>query len=98
MENHHPNPPHGCMEKTLTLTPDAVGTRLQAYDCATPLLSPLALAKMAAIMATDGLKRNVTEPSRDSQEGSTLNSPILKIADTFLPQDPTTSPPEDPPY
>lgn len=62
MENHHPNPPHGCMGKDPNPDPDATHNKaIQAYDCATQLLPPLALAKMAAIMATDGLKRNIPE-------------------------------------
>lgn len=62
MENHHPNPPHGCMGKDPNPDPDATHNKaIQAYDCATQLLPPLALAKMAAILAADGLKRNVPE-------------------------------------
>jgi VWFA-related protein len=62
MENHHPNPPHGCMGKDPAPDPDATHNKaIQAYDCATQLLPPLALAKMAAIIASDGLKRNVPE-------------------------------------
>lgn len=62
MENHHPNPPHGCMGKDPDPDPDATHNKaVQAYDCATQLLPPLALAKMAAILATDGLKRNIPE-------------------------------------
>lgn len=62
MENHHPNPPHGCMGRDPNPDPDATHNKaIQAYDCATQLLPPLALAKMAAILATDGLKRNVPE-------------------------------------
>ncbi|MBS1800697.1 MAG: VWA domain-containing protein [Acidobacteria bacterium] len=62
MENHHPNPPHGCMGKDPNPDPDASHNKaVQAYDCATQLLPPLALAKMAAIMAADGLKRNIPE-------------------------------------
>ncbi|WP_260706324.1 vWA domain-containing protein [Edaphobacter flagellatus] len=62
MENHHPNPPHGCMGKDPDPDPDASTNKaVQAYDCATQLLPPLALAKMAAILATDGLKRNIPE-------------------------------------
>ncbi len=34
---------------------------VQAYDCLTQLAPPLALAKMAAIAATDGMRRNVPE-------------------------------------
>jgi VWFA-related protein len=62
MENHHPNPPHGCMGKDPDPDPDATHNKaIRAYDCATQLLPPLALAKMAAIMAADGLKRNIPE-------------------------------------
>jgi VWFA-related protein len=62
MENHHPNPPGGCMGKDPDPDPDATHNKaIQAYDCLTQLIPPLALAKMAAIAATDGLKRNVPE-------------------------------------
>ena len=62
MENHHPNPPNGCMGKDPDPDPDATQNKaVQAYDCLTQLVPPLALAKMAAIAATDGLKRNVPE-------------------------------------
>ena len=40
--------------------PDATNNKaVQAYDCLTQLVPPLALAKMLAIIATDGLKRNI---------------------------------------
>jgi VWFA-related protein len=63
MENHHPNPPGGCMSKNdPDPDPDATHNRaIQAYDCLTQLGPPLALAKMAAIAATDGLRRNIPE-------------------------------------
>jgi len=62
MENHHPNPPNGCMGKDPDPDPDATHNKaIQAYDCLTQLVPPLALAKMAAIAAADGLKRNVPE-------------------------------------
>ena len=62
MENHHPNPPNGCMGKDPDPDPDATHNKaVQAYDCLTQLLPPLALAKMAAIAATDGLRRNIPE-------------------------------------
>jgi VWFA-related protein len=62
MENHHPNPPTGCMGKDPDPDPDATHNKaIQAYDCLTQLVPPLALAKMAAIAATDSLKRNVPE-------------------------------------
>jgi VWFA-related protein len=61
-QNHRPNPPHGCMGKDPDPDPDATRNKaVQAYDCLTQLVPPLALAKMAAIAATDGLKRNIPE-------------------------------------
>ena len=42
--------------------PDATQNKaVQAYDCLTQIAPSLALAKMAAIMATDGLRGNVPE-------------------------------------
>jgi VWFA-related protein len=62
LENHHPNPPNGCMGKDPDPDPDATHNKaIQVYDCLTQLAPPLALAKMAAIAATDGLKRNIPE-------------------------------------
>jgi hypothetical protein len=62
MENHHPNPPNGCMGKDPDPDPDATHNKaVQAYDCLTQLAPPLALAKMASILASDGLKKNVPE-------------------------------------
>jgi len=62
VENAHPNPPHGCMGKDPNPDPDATHNKIiQAYDCLTQLAPPLALAKMAAIDATDSLKRNIPE-------------------------------------
>ena len=61
-ENHHPNPPNGCMGQDPDPDPDATHNKaVQAYDCLTQLVPPLALAKMAAIVATDGLRRNIPE-------------------------------------
>jgi VWFA-related protein len=58
--NAYPNPPHGCMGKDPD--PDATKNKgVQAFDCLTQLAPPLALAKMAAIAAADGLQRNVPE-------------------------------------
>jgi VWFA-related protein len=56
----NPGPPHGCMGKD----PDPNATHnkaVQAYDCLGELLPPLALAKAAAIAATEGLKKNIPE-------------------------------------
>jgi VWFA-related protein len=62
LENHHPNPLHGCMGTDPDPDPDTSKSKLvQAYDCLTQLAPPLTLAKMAAIMATDGLRRNIPE-------------------------------------
>jgi VWFA-related protein len=62
LENPHPNPPHGCMGKDPNPDPDATTNKaVQAYDCLTQLIPPLALAKAAAIEATDGLKQNIPE-------------------------------------
>ena len=42
--------------------PDATHNKaVRAYDCLTQLAPPLALAKMAAIVATDDLRRNIPE-------------------------------------
>jgi VWFA-related protein len=55
-----PNPPHGCMGKDPD--PDvSTNKATQAYDCLTQLAPPLALAKMAAIAATNGLRTNIPE-------------------------------------
>ena len=60
LENAHPGPPHGCMGKDPD--PDATQNKaVQAFDCLGLLAPPLALAKMAAIRAADGLQRNVPE-------------------------------------
>jgi VWFA-related protein len=58
--NAYPGPPHGCMGKDPD--PDATQNKgAQAFDCLGLLAPPLALAKMAAIRAVDGLQRNVPE-------------------------------------
>lgn len=55
-----PYAPGGCMAKGSD--PDAHGNRgVQALDCASDLLPPLRLARLAYIAATDGLKRNIPE-------------------------------------
>jgi VWFA-related protein len=60
LENAHPGPPHGCMGKDPD--PDATQNKaVQAFDCLGLLAPPLALAKLAAIRAADGLQRNVPE-------------------------------------
>ncbi len=62
LENHYPNPPHGCMGKDPNPDPDGTHNRwVQAYDCLAQLAPPLTFAKMAAIATVDGLQRNVPE-------------------------------------
>jgi VWFA-related protein len=60
LENPEPNPPSGCMGKDPT-SPVSQNKLSQGYDCLGQLLPPLALARMATIAATDGMKRNVPE-------------------------------------
>lgn len=60
LENHHPNPPHGCMGKDPDPDPDASVSRWsQFYDCLGQLFPPLTFAKIAAIATDDSLRRNV---------------------------------------
>jgi VWFA-related protein len=52
----------GCMSHEQDADPDAHGKRsVQALDCASDLIPPLRLARMAYIAARDGLQRNVPE-------------------------------------
>jgi VWFA-related protein len=58
--NANPGPPHGCMGKDPD--PDAtLNKAAQAFDCLGLLVPPLALAKMAAIRASESLEQNVPE-------------------------------------
>jgi hypothetical protein len=57
-----PYPPGGCMSKDPNADPDAHGKRsVQALDCASDLLPPLRVARIAFLAARDGLKRNAPE-------------------------------------
>jgi len=57
-----PYAPGGCMSRDPGADPDAHGKRdVQALDCASDLLPPLRLARMAYLAAKDGLKQNVPE-------------------------------------
>jgi VWFA-related protein len=57
-----PYGPGGCMSSAPGADPDAHGNRkVQALDCASDLLPPLRLVRMAFIVAKDGLRRNVPE-------------------------------------
>ncbi len=52
----------GCMSHNPDADPDAHGNRsVQALDCASDLIPPLRLARMAYLAAKDGLQRNVPE-------------------------------------
>ncbi|HEY0701291.1 MAG TPA: VWA domain-containing protein [Candidatus Acidoferrales bacterium] len=54
--------PGGCMSHDPAADPDAHGNRrVQALDCASDLLPPIRLARMAYLAAKDGLQRNVPE-------------------------------------
>jgi VWFA-related protein len=58
-----PGPAHGCMSRAQDdpqADPNQQPVR-QAYDCLSLLAPPLRLAKMAAVSASDGLKKNVPE-------------------------------------
>jgi VWFA-related protein len=57
-----PYQPGGCMSEAPNADPDAHGNRgVQTLDCASDLLPPLRLARMAYIAASDALKQNVPE-------------------------------------
>ena len=57
-----PYPKGGCMSHDPDADPDAQGKRnVQALDCASDLIPPLRLGRMAYIAARDGLQRNVPE-------------------------------------
>ncbi len=55
-------PAGGCMSRDPDADPDARGNRsVQGLDCASDLLPPLRLGRMAFVAARDSLKRNVPE-------------------------------------
>jgi VWFA-related protein len=52
--------PGGCMSRDPNADPDAHGKRaVQALDCVSDLIPPLRLARMAFLLAKDGMRRNV---------------------------------------
>ena len=52
----------GCMSREPDADPDAHGSRsVQALDCASDLIPPLRIARMAYIAAVDGMRKNVPE-------------------------------------
>jgi VWFA-related protein len=60
--SNEPYPSGGCMSHDSDADPDAHGKRgAQALNCAGDLLPALRLARMAFLVAKDGLKRNVPE-------------------------------------
>jgi VWFA-related protein len=59
---NEPYAPGGCMSHSPDADPDAHGKRsVQALDCASDLLPPLRLARIAFLAAKDGFRRNVPE-------------------------------------
>jgi VWFA-related protein len=57
-----PYGPGGCMSRVPNADPDAHGKRdVQALDCASDLLPPLRLARIAFLAAKDGFRRNVPQ-------------------------------------
>lgn len=100
-----PYPPGGCMSKGQDADPDAHGKRsVQTLDCASDLLPPLRLARMAFLAARDGFKRNVPESVAQLTGGeyfafkdaATLSQRLISISNdvpnyyvlTFRPQSP----------
>jgi VWFA-related protein len=96
----------GCMSLDPGADPDAHGNRrVQALDCASDLLPPLRLVRMAFIAAKDGLKRNVPESVAQLTGGeyfaftnaSTLKRSLLTVSNdlpnyyllSFRPESPT---------
>lgn len=52
----------GCMSREPGADPDSHGKRsVQALDCASDLFPPLRIARLAAIAARDGMRRNIPE-------------------------------------
>jgi VWFA-related protein len=101
-----PYAPGGCMSKDPNADPDAHGKRsVQALDCASDLLPPLRLARMAFLAAKDGFRRNVPESVAQLTGGeyfafkdaTTLSRHLITISNdvpnyyilSFRPQSPT---------
>lgn len=62
LSNPNPQHPGGCMAKDPNADPDASQNKLsQAYDCLGQLAPPLAVIKIAAIAAVEGMHRNAPE-------------------------------------
>jgi hypothetical protein len=95
----------GCMSRNPDADPDAHGSRsVQALDCASDLLPPLRLGRMAYMAAKDGLQRNVPESVAQLtggeyfafKDGKTLSRHLITISNdapnyyvlSFHPQSP----------
>ena len=102
-----PYPKGGCMNKDPNADPDAHGSRgVQALDCASDLLPPLRLARIALLAAKDGLKRNVPKSVAQLAGGeyftfgnaATLTQDLINLSNdmpnyyvlSFHPQSPRT--------
>ncbi len=107
--SNEPYAPGGCMSRDPNADPDAHGNRsVQALDCASDLLPPLRLARMAFLTARDGFKRNVPKSVAQLTRGEyfafkdrpTLARHLLTIANdvpnyyvlSFRPQSPHPGP------
>lgn len=84
---NQPYAPGGCMSKGSD--PDAQGKRdVQALDCASDLLPPLRLARMAYLTARDGIRSNVPQSVAEItggeyfafKDGATLNRALIEVS------------------
>ena len=99
----------GCMSRAPDADPDAHGKRsVQALDCASDLIPPLRLGRMAYLAARDGLQRNVPESVAQLTGGeyfafkdaTTLSRHLITISNdapnyyvlSFHPQSPVPGP------
>jgi VWFA-related protein len=99
----------GCMSRAPDADPDAHGKRgVQALDCASDLIPPLRLGRMAYLAAKDGLQRNVPESVAQLTGGeyfafkdaTTLSRHLITISNdapnyyvlSFHPQSPVPGP------
>jgi VWFA-related protein len=103
--SNEPYAPGGCMSRDPNADPDAHGKRgVQALDCASDLLPPLRLARIAFLAAKDGLKHNVPKSVAhltggeyfDFKDATTLTRHLITISNdvpnyyvlSFRPQSP----------
>ncbi|HTU32635.1 MAG TPA: VWA domain-containing protein [Candidatus Acidoferrum sp.] len=100
-----PYGPGGCMSRAPDADPDAQGKRsVQALDCASDLLPPIRLVRMAFLAARDGFQRNIPESVAkltggeyfSFKNGKTLTQEMLVVSNdipnyyvlSFRPQSP----------